>query len=89
MEKQNSNNQKSMIEIVSLTISIILFVCSLFPFDFLFIIGGAAFSFIMLAVIICLRKKFVVKNYFILSIIILSISFVTDIAFICYIKFMI
>ena len=89
MEKQNLKNNKSFFEIGILILSIVLCLCSLLPLNMMFIIVGGALSFCALIIIILLRKKFLVKNYFVLSIILCGIALATDIAFFCYVNFMI
>lgn len=89
MEKQNLKNNKSFFEIGILILSIVLCLCSLLPLNMMFIIVGGALSFCALIITILLRKKFLVKNYFVLSIILCGIALATDIAFFCYVNFMI
>lgn len=89
MEKQNLKNNKNFLEIGILILSIVLCVCSLLPLNMMVIIIGGALSFCTLIATVLLRKKFLVKNYFMLSVILCSIALATDIAFFCYVNFMI
>lgn len=89
MEKQNLKNNKNFLEIGILILSIVLCVCSLLPLNMMVIIIGGSLSFCTLIATVLLRKKFLVKNYFMLSVILCSIALATDIAFFCYVNFMI
>lgn len=84
MEKQKLKKMPKMMLIAS----IILFILSLFPLNMIILIGGAILSLIVLIVTVLEKKEFA-KNILLITLILSSISLITDIAFLYYVLVMI
>lgn len=85
MEKQKL---KELVPTILLIVSSILCLISIFPVNIGLIITGICLSIIVLFITIFNKKQFK-NNYFILTIVLVLVAFITDVSFLYYVLFMI